>query len=149
MNTDDYEQPVGERPELDLSYTHRDGRHVPIRLVGPTQAEMQEWYRGYDEMVRRVTEGFDAGTMTVAQGREALGLPAAWPDAEYVLAAQENTRRAMADIDALARAEAASFTDALMHRYRPRTRDLALLALSLAALIAVLVFILGRAVGVL
>lgn len=127
MNTDDYEQPVGERPELDLSYTHRDGRHVPIKLVGPTREEFDEWRR-----------------------REAALLcGSSWPDAEYVLAAQDHARQALADIDALAQAEAASFTEAFMQRHRPKTRDLVLLVLSLWALLAVLTFVIGHAVGVL
>lgn len=126
--TEDGDQPLGEGPELDLSYTHRDGRHVPVTLRAPSWDDAQEWWRCQEEMGKRI-----AGRL----------------DMQYVVAAQDHARQAFADIDQLARAEAASFTEALLRRSRPRIRDHVILALSLWALIAVTAYVIAHAGGVL
>lgn len=90
MTTDDYEQPVGERPELDLSYTDRDGRHVPVKITGPTPAEVEEWQRRYAELVHTFPPGPPPAVQHRAGVREftllALSLVALLAVAAYAIA---------------------------------------------------------------
>lgn len=75
----DHDQPLGERPEvvLDLSYTHRDGRHVPVELRLPR--DVPAWPAGEDilraqaearEAMARIDEQAGAEAAAIVTGIE-------------------------------------------------------------------------------
>lgn len=116
INHDDYDQPLGERPELDLSYTRRNGMRVPVRVALPTDEQIAEWRRRDAELFGAVTKPVEA--------------VAAWPTGEEILKAQAETQYVLAHA-----------------HYRPRTRDVVLLAVSLAVLAGTLVYLFAAMVG--
>ena len=126
--SDDNEQPLGEHPELDLSYVHRDGRHVPVTLHGPTPGQAAEWHQHAAELGEaRWGDMIDTPVANVP----------AWPTGEDILRAETTARHAIAE-----QAEAAE------DRYDgPRLGEVVGALIALAVLMAVLVYLAAITVG--
>lgn len=121
MSDHDDEQPLGERPELDLSYTHRDGRQVPFTVQMPSDEQVAKWRQWCEEYDRK---HFGAATKPLEVINTSPGPEPSWPIGEHRLINEHADQH-----------------------YRTSRAELWLLILTLAALLAVLAYLGVQAIG--